>query len=296
MWIADQVGGLRGARLLAAAKSWSAGGGYILVRPDPQAIWETPHSDPRWRNAQTGATTARHTGGGQLGQATRCPSSWQMRYRDLTFHVQAHELQAHGRLPRAGGELGLMRMAKIRAAGRPVSVLNLFAYTGAATRRLRARRARASATWTPPRAWSPGRKENAARLRSGRRADPLDRGRLREVRRARDPPRPAATTPSSWTRRATAAARAARSGSWRTNLYPFVKLGSRRAVSDDPLFVIINSYTTGLAPSVLDVSARTVCSSRRLRRQGAVATSWACLSPSIRARAALRRDRPLGSE
>ena len=56
--------------------------------------------------------------------------------------------------------------------------------------------------------------------------------------------------PSSWTRRATAAARAARSGSWRITLFPFVKLCSQ-VLSDKPLFVIINSYTTGLAPSVL---------------------------------------------
>ena len=104
MWIADKwedyelldCGG--GEKL----ERW---GRQILVRPDPQAIWETPHANRGWKNAQ-GRYHRSSTGGGHWDKE-KLPEQWQMRYRDLTFQCQAHELQAHGTLSRAGGELGL---------------------------------------------------------------------------------------------------------------------------------------------------------------------------------------------
>ena len=135
-----------------------------------------------------------------------------MRYRDLTFQCKPMNFKHTGLFPEQAVNWDFAR-EKIEQAGRPIRVLNLFALHGRGERRLR--QSGASVCHVDAAkgmvAWA---KENA-KVSGLADADPLDRGRLREVRRARDPPRQDLRMPSSWTRRATAAARAARSGSWR---------------------------------------------------------------------------------
>ena len=199
MWISDSwqdfavLDCSRGEKL----ERW---GKYTLVRPDPQAIWDTPRTDPRWRTAD-GRYSRSHTGGGSWDKRT-LPPSWDIRYRDLTFRVKPMNFKHTGIFPEQAANWDYA-MAKIRAAGRPVSVLNLFGYTGAAT--VACASAGASVCHVDAArgmvAWG---KENAAA--SGV-AD-------RPIRWIVDAAA-TAMTPSSWTRRATAAARAARSGSSR---------------------------------------------------------------------------------
>ena len=221
-------------------------GNYILVRPDPQVIWNTP------RRIRAGSTTTPAMSApipaADNGRSISSRNAGRFN-TDPDLQRQAHEFQAHRRFPGAGGQLGFHPGEDGGgSAGRPVQVLNLFAYTGGATLAGGCRREQRSAMWMPPRAWWPGPRKTprppAWRTRPSAglwtTAPSSSSGRS-----AGD----GATTPSSWTRPPMAGARRARSGSWRTSLYPFVELVTG-VLSDDPLFVIINSYTTGLAPSV----------------------------------------------
>ena len=105
-------------------------GDYILVRPDPQVIWNTPREDPRWKRYH--ARYARSsTGGGQWAQK-KLPERWQVRYEELTFNVKPMNFKHTGVFPEQAANWDFIR-EKIRSAGRPIQVLNLFAYTGGAT-------------------------------------------------------------------------------------------------------------------------------------------------------------------
>ena len=105
-------------------------GRQILVRPDPQAIWETPHANRGWKNAQ-GRYHRSSTGGGHWDKE-KLPEQWQMRYRDLTFQCKPMNFKHTGLFPEQAVNWDFAR-EKIEQAGRPIRVLNLFAYTGAAS-------------------------------------------------------------------------------------------------------------------------------------------------------------------
>ncbi len=220
-------------------------GSYILVRPDPQVIWFTPRNDRRWREYD--AKYARSNSGGGQWSRNRLPERWQIRYRELTFNVKPMNFKHTGVFPEQAENWDFIDTA-IRAAGRPVSVLNLFAYTGGAT--LAAAAAGASVCHVDAAkgmvAWA---KENAASSGLGEApirwiVDDCAKFVEREIRRGRrydavimDPP---------------SYGRGPSGEIWKLekDLYPFVKLVSG-VLSDKPLFFILNSYTTGLAPSVL---------------------------------------------
>ncbi|MDO4749790.1 MAG: class I SAM-dependent methyltransferase, partial [Eubacteriales bacterium] len=129
MWISDHwkdyelLDCSRGERL----ERW---GSKILVRPDPQAIWDTPRLDPRWKNPD-GRYTRSSTGGGSWNKG-RLPASWQIQYGDLRFLVKPMNFKHTGIFPEQAANWDFA-MEHIRAAHREVRVLNLFAYTGAAT-------------------------------------------------------------------------------------------------------------------------------------------------------------------
>ena len=231
-------------------------GNYVLVRPDPQAIWDTPRSDPRWkyRNARYSRSA---TGGGSWDRGD-LPASWTVRYGELTFNVKPMNFKHTGLFPEQAANWD-WAMDKIAKAGRPVSVLNLFAYTGAAT--VACAKAGASVCHVDAArgmdAWA---RENAAS--SGLADAPIrwivdDCAKFveREIRRGRrydalimDPP---------------SYGRGPSGEIWKLeeNLWPFVRLCAD-ALSDDPLFVLINSYTTGLAPSVLTYMTESIFSRR----------------------------------
>ena len=244
MWIADKwedyelldCGG--GERL----ERWDR---QVLVRPDPQAIWETPWEHPAWRKA--GGRYLRSSTGGGHWEKKALPESWKIRYRNLTFQVKPMNFKHTGLFPEQAVNWDFMA-EKIRNAGRPVRVLNLFAYTGGAT--VACARAGASVCHVDAAkgmvAWA---RENAKLSGLGEApirwiVDDCAKFVEREIRRGRkydaiimDPP--------SYGRGPTGEV-------WKLeeNLYPFVQLVSG-VLSDSPLFVILNSYTTGLAPSVV---------------------------------------------
>lgn len=220
-------------------------GAYTLIRPDPQVIWETPKTDPRWNTAN--AHYYRSDKGGGSWEIKNLPEVWQISYGSLTFAIKPMGFKHTGIFPEQAYNWDYCGKL-IREAGRPISVLNLFAYTGGAT--LAAAAAGASVCHVDASkgmvAWA---RENAAL--SGLSQAPIryivDDCRKfveREIRRGKkydavimDPP--------SYGRGPTGEL-------WKLeqSIYPFVELCAE-VLCENPLFFLVNSYTTGLSPSVM---------------------------------------------
>ena len=230
-------------------------GKYILRRPDPQAIWQTP-KDGDWDRAD--AVYRRSESGGGKWIKTDVPESWQIREGNLTFNVKLMNFKHTGLFPEQAANWAFIDDA-VRHAGRSIRVLNLFAYTGAAS--LAAAAAGASVCHVDAArgmvAWA---RENAAA--SGLADKPIrwivDDCRKfveKEIRRGKiydaiimDPP--------SYGRGPTGEV-------WKLedSLWDFLQLCCG-VLSEQPLFVLISSYTTGLSPSVLTYLSETVFSAR----------------------------------
>lgn len=105
-------------------------GAFCLARPDPQIIWNTPKG-PVWKKAQAHYRRS-STGGGSWEFYQKFPESWEISYRDLRFRIRPTGFKHTGLFPEQAVNWDLFRQL-IQEAGRPVSVLNLFAYTGGAT-------------------------------------------------------------------------------------------------------------------------------------------------------------------
>lgn len=244
MWLADQWKDYelldcgRGEKL----ERW---GDKLLVRPDPQAIWNTPRTLRGWK-ANDGRYSRSNTGGGHWDKRG-LPQHWTVRYGSLTFQVGPMNFKHTGLFPEQAANWDFAQ-EQIRRAGREINVLNLFAYTGGATVACAAAGAKVCHVDAAKGmvAWA---KENA-RLSHLSDApirwivDDCAKFVEREIRRGRrydalimDPP---------------SYGRGPSGEVWKLedNLYPFLELVVQ-VLSDQPLFIIINSYTTGLAPSVL---------------------------------------------
>ena len=105
-------------------------GRQILVRPDPQAIWEAPRRSSAWQNPD--ARYLRSNTGGGHWERRKLPEQWTVQYGELTFNVKPMNFKHTGLFPEQAVNWDFV-MEKIRRAGRPIQVLNLFAYTGGAT-------------------------------------------------------------------------------------------------------------------------------------------------------------------
>ena len=235
-------------------------GDYTLVRPDPQVIWMTERKDPRWRSFN--AKYHRSKKGGGDWEFRNLPKTWQISYDDLTFNLQPFAFKHTGVFPEQAAnwdwfsELIRERVASARdggedgtdAAPSPVRVLNLFAYTGGAT--LAALKAGASVahvdaskgmvTWARENAISSGLDDRPVRWL----VDDCLKFVNREIRREHkydaiimDPP---------------SYGRGPKGEIWKIEeaIHPFVR-ACAELLSDEPLFFLINSYTTGLQPGVL---------------------------------------------
>ncbi len=251
MWIAD---GWKEYELLdcGSGEKLERWGDRLLVRPDPQAIWNTPRHHHGWKRPD--GRYLRSSAGGGSWEKGRLPGQWQVRYKNLTFQVKPMNFKHTGPFPEQAVNWESPQ-DQIKPAGRPVSVLNLFAYTGAASAACAAAgasvchvdAARGMVQWARENARASGLEGAPIRWI----VDDCAKFVEREIRRGRrydaiimDPP--------SYGRGPTGEV-------WKLedNLYPFVELCAG-VLSDEPLFIIINSYTTGLAPSVLTYVLETV--------------------------------------
>ena len=230
-------------------------GKYILVRPDPQVIWNTSHDHRGWKN-KNGHYHRSQKGGGEW-EFFNLPDEWSIHYElggangiksnQLTFNLKPFSFKHTGLFPEQAVNWDWFS-GLIKNAGRPIKVLNLFAYTGGAT--LSAAAAGASVTHVDASKGMVGwAKENAAS--SGLSDAPIrwlvdDCVKFveREIRRGNkydaiimDPP---------------SYGRGPKGEIWKIeeSIWPFVEL-TTQILSDDPLFFLINSYTTGLQPAVL---------------------------------------------
>ncbi len=229
-------------------------GSYLLVRPDPQVIWDTPKKHPGWKKPD--ARYARSSSGGGKWQLSNLPESWQIRYGKLIFNVKPMNFKHTGIFPEQAVNWDYI-MGKIHAADRPVNVLNLFAYTGGATAAAAAAgasvchvdAARGMVSWARDNLRSSGLEDKPVRWI----VDDCVKFLEREIRRGRrydavimDPP---------------SYGRGPSGEVWKleNDLFNFVSLCAR-VLSDDPLFAVINSYTTGLSAATLTYIADTVFS------------------------------------
>ena len=235
-------------------------GDVYLRRPDPQAIW--PARDPSlWRKAQAHYHRS-EKGGGSWEFFTKLPDRWVMNYKNLRFYVRPTGFKHTGLFPEQATNWDWMTglVSDRVKQGREVRVLNLFAYTGGAT--VACAKAGASVCHVDAAkgmvAWA---RENARLSGLGEApirwiVDDCAKFVEREIRRGHkydaiimDPP---------------SYGRGPGGEVWKLedNLWDFVSLCSG-VLSDDALFVLINSYTTGLAPSVLSYITDSIFTARR---------------------------------
>ena len=222
-------------------------GDITLIRPDPQVIWKTEKKNPLWKKADA-VYHRSQTGGGQWEIRNKIPDFWTIGYRDLTFNIKTMGFKHTGLFPEQAVNWDLTAEI-IKNAGREVKVLNLFAYTGGAT--VSALKAGASVChvdaskgmtlWAKENAVSSGVADKQVRWI----VDDCIKFVQREIRRGNkydiiimDPP---------------SYGRGPGGEVWKleNEVYGFVELCSQ-VLSDDPLMVLINSYTTGLSPSVME--------------------------------------------
>ena len=213
-------------------------GDVILSRPDPQE---------KWKNIN--ATYHRSkTGGGTWEYNKKMPQQWQIKYKDLTFNIKPMGFKHTGLFPEQAVNWDWM-MDKIKNAKREIKVLNLFAYTGGATVACASAGAsvchvdssKGMVTWAKENITSSGLAERPVRYI----IDDVVKFVNREIRRGNkydaiimDPP---------------SYGRGANGEVWQfeNNIYDLVELCTN-VLSDNPLFFLINSYTTGISSKVLE--------------------------------------------
>ena len=251
MWIAD---GWKDYEVIDTSngEKLERWGDYILVRPDPQVIWNTDKKHFGWKKFN-GHYHRSNKGGGEW-EFRNLPEEWSINYKDLTFNLKPFSFKHTGLFPEQATNWDWFS-SLIKEANRPIKVLNLFAYTGGAT--VSATKAGASVTHVDASKGMVGwAKENAAS--SGLADAPIryfvdDCVKLveREIRRGNkydgiimDPP---------------SYGRGPKGEIWKIedSVFPFIK-ETAQLLSDKPLFFLINSYTTGLQPAVLSYMLHTV--------------------------------------
>ena len=249
MWIAD---GWKEYQVLDASggEKLERWGDYVLLRPDPQVIWNTEKKIPEWKKLN--AHYHRSNKGGGDWEFFDLPKQWDIHYKELTFHLQPFSFKHTGLFPEQAVNWdwfgAKIAEAKKENPNREIKVLNLFAYTGGAT--VAAAKAGAAVThvdaskgmvtWAKENAASSGLSEAPIRYI----VDDCVKFVEREIRRGNlydavimDPP---------------SYGRGPKGEIWKIeeSIHDFVKLCTG-VLKPEPLFFLINSYTTGLQPAVL---------------------------------------------
>ena len=221
-------------------------GDILLIRPDPQIIWKEKTFPNKWSMANARYNRSK-TGGGSWEYKTKLPGSWQVKYKNLTFNIKPMGFKHTGLFPEQAVNWDWM-IDKIKNAKREIKVLNLFAYTGGATVACLSAGAsvchvdssKGMVAWAKENVNSSGLKESKVRYI----VDDVQKFVQREIRRGNkydgiimDPPSYGrGTSGEVW--------------QFENDISDLVKLCTK-VLSDNPLFFLINSYTTGISPEVL---------------------------------------------
>ena len=221
-------------------------GDVVLRRPDPQIIWPLEKETDIWRNVH-GHYHRSSSGGGQWDMKKPIPERWTIEYKHLKFYIKPTNFKHTGLFPEQAVNWDWM-MNKIKSANRPIKVLNLFAYTGGATvacasvgaEVCHVDAAKGMVQWAKENAALSGLESHPIRFIT----DDVFKFVQREQRRGNkydaiimDPP---------------SYGRGPGGETWKLeqSLYPFLEFCTT-IMSDNPLFLQINSYTTGISPTVL---------------------------------------------
>ena len=222
-------------------------GDIILIRPDPQIIWNTPKENPLWRNAHARYHRS-SSGGGKWEQYRKIPDVWQISYRNIVFRIKPMGFKHTGVFPEQAANWDFVD-GIIRKSDKQLNVLNLFAYTGGATlaclnagaKVCHVDASRGMVQWAKENAEASGLSDRPVRWL----VDDCIKFVQREKRRGNkydgiimDPP---------------SYGRGPGGEVWKLEeqLYPLVELCSE-ILSNDARFFILNSYTTGLSPAVME--------------------------------------------
>ena len=221
-------------------------GNTVLSRPDPQIVWKNKSYPEEWKKANAVYSRSK-TGGGSWEYKKKIPAVWQIKYKDLTFNIKPMGFKHTGLFPEQAVNWDWMRN-KIKNAKREIKVLNLFAYTGGATVACLAEGAsvchvdssKGMVTWAKENVTSSGLADKKIRYI----VDDVIKFVNREIRRGNkydaiimDPPSYGrGTNGEVW--------------QFENNIYDLVELCTK-VLSDNPLFFLINSYTTGISSTVL---------------------------------------------
>ena len=222
-------------------------GNIVLIRPDPQIIWKNKSFPEKWNKANARYNRS-SSGGGAWKYNSKIPENWQIKYKDLVFNIKPMGFKHTGLFPEQAVNWDWM-ISKIQNAKRDIKVLNLFAYTGGAT--VACSYAGASVchvdsskgmtAWAKENLASSGLEERPVRFI----VDDVVKFVNREIRRGNkydgiimDPPSYGrGTNGEVW--------------KFEDNISDLVELCSK-VLSDNPLFFLINSYTTGISSTVLE--------------------------------------------
>lgn len=221
-------------------------GNIKLIRPDPQIIWKTKSFPNEWKNANAKYNRS-NTGGGAWEYKKRLPESWQVKYKNLTFNIKPMGFKHTGLFPEQAVNWDWM-INKIQQSKRNIKVLNLFAYTGGATVACLSAGAsvchvdssKGMTTWAKENVESSGLREKPVRFI----IDDVVKFVQREIRRGNKYDAIVMDPPSY--------GRGKNGEVWQfeNNIADLVEL-CMQVLSDDPLFFLINSYTTGISSRVL---------------------------------------------
>lgn len=222
-------------------------GEYILRRPDPQVIWSAQKSSKVWKNVDAHYHRS-NKGGGEWEYKRKLPKRWTISYGPLSFYIEPTGFKHTGLFPEQAVNWKWM-MEKIQSAGRPIKVLNMFAYTGGATvacayagaQVCHVDASKGMVTWAKENVHLSGLADKPVRYI----VDDVMKFVQREKRRGKtydaiimDPP---------------SYGRGPNKEVWKIedSLYGFVEQ-CLDILSPNPLFFLINSYTAGFSPYVLN--------------------------------------------
>ncbi len=222
-------------------------GNIYLVRPDPQIIWKDKSFPEKWKFANARYNRS-NSGGGGWSYKKKLPDSWQIKYKDLTFNIKPMGFKHTGLFPEQAVNWDWM-IDKIKSEKRQIKVLNLFAYTGGATVAClyagasvcHVDSSKGMVSWAKENVQSSGLEKKPVRFI----IDDVTKFVQREIRRGNyydaiimDPP---------------SYGRGKNGEVWQfeNNLEDLVELCTN-VLSDNPLFFLINSYTTGISAKVLE--------------------------------------------
>ena len=221
-------------------------GDIVLIRPDPQIIWKNKSKPELWKKANAHYHRSK-SGGGEWEYIKNVPKAWQIKYKNLTFNLKPMGFKHTGLFPEQAVNWDFM-INKIKNAGREIKVLNLFAYTGGATVACASAGAsvchvdssKGMTAWAKENVQSSGLSDRPVRFI----IDDVIKFVQREIRRGNKYDAIVMDPPSY--------GRGANGEVWNIeeSLYMLVELCTK-VLSDKPLFFLINSYTTGLSPTIL---------------------------------------------